>query len=190
MADNGEIQKKTGTPIPRGVGFIIRVGWSAKAYRVSHAVHRRYRMYSALLFILAVLVGVGVSMGAEYLLFEYVVPLVNKVHTVIKDHPQIFRLMIYLSTLVLGGLIYLHLRGKVGAKLVGDAVALDEGSSFKEQRRRSALARKRAWILVVLLLAVVLFAPLGLKLPLQTFLAIIPAYFLAEGIYFKFNKST
>ncbi len=178
-----------GTPITKGVGFIIRVGWEAKAYRVSHAVYRRYRIYSALLFMLAIIVGVIVSYGAEFVLFEYIVPLVNKINTIIKDHPQIFRLMVYLSTLVLGGLIYLHLRGKVGAKLVADSAPLDEGASFMEQRRRSALVRKRAWTLVVLLLAVILFAPIDMSLSLQAFLAIIPAYLLAEGIYFKVTKS-
>ncbi len=186
--DSAEIRKTAGTPITKGVGFVIRVGWRAKAYRVSHAVYRRYRMYSALLLIVAILVGVGVAMGTSAVFFQLMVPLINKVNTIFRDHPQIFELLIYLSTLVLGGAIYLHIRGKIGAKLVGEAIALDQGSGFIEQRRRGALSRKRMWTLVVLLLGATLFAPLGLSLSLQAFLALIPAYLLAEGIYFKVVK--
>jgi len=174
-----------GTPITKGVGFVIRVGWAAKAYRVSYAVHRKYRMYSSLLLILAIIVGVMVAMGASAVFFQLMVPLINKVNTIFKDHPQLFELLIYLSTLVLGGLIYLHILGKVGAKLVKDAVALDEGGGFMEQRRRGALKRKRAWTLLVVLLAIVLFVPMGMSLSLQAFLTLVPAYFLVEGIYFK-----
>ena len=190
--DSQETQKTAGTSInqatgiTKGVGFVIRVGRQAKAYRVSHAVYSRYRLYKFLLFLLAIVVGVAVSYAGSYVFFGFVSPLAGKVTSILKNHPQVFQLLIYLSALFFSGLVYWNLRAKLGEKLAKDAVALDEGSDLIEQRRRSAMVRKRERLLLLLLLGAILFVPQDLSLSLQAFLALIPLYFLAEGVYFQF----
>lgn len=178
-------QQMKGTPITRGGGRLIRVGWRSVGYSVDDATKSQYQLFSALLFMLAVAVGVGTAWGASFVFFTYAVPLTMKVTPIFRDYPQIFLLLIYLSTLFFGGLIYWHLRAKIGESLVKDATKLHDGYDLLEQRRRGSLKRKRQRIPLLLIIAALVFAPHGLSSSLTTFLILIPLYFLVEGIVFQ-----
>lgn len=177
-----------GTPITRGGGRFIRVGWCAVGYSVDQATQSRYRALRVGLFVVAVALGVLVVQGTSYVFFTYASPLAAKFVPAFKNYPQLFQLLIYLSTLLLGGLIFWHLRAKAGERLVRGQAPVHQGYGLLEQRRRGSLQRKRERIPLVVFMAVVLFAPLGLTSSLKVFLTLIPAYFLAEGIYFQFQQ--
>ncbi len=178
-------QQMRGTPITRGGGRLVRVGWRSVGYSVDDATKGRYRIFSMLLFLLAVSVGVATAWGASFIFFTYAVPLATKVTPIFRDYPQIFLLLIYLSTLFFGGLIFWHLRAKMGESLVKGGTKLHDGFELLEQRRRSSLKRKRQRIPLLLIIAGLAFAPHGLSSSLTTFLILIPLYFLVEGIVFQ-----
>lgn len=173
----------TGTPITRGGGHFIRVGWRAKGYSVDSATAGKYRTYKILLFILAVAVGVGVSWGASFIFYTFVAPLAAKVTNLVKFYPQIWRFLIYGSTVFFGGIIYWHLRAKMGEALVKGKEAVDNGANLLAQRRRTAFVRKRERIpMVMAIFAVNFFAAEG-QFALRMLATLIIAYFLIEGIY-------
>lgn len=174
-----------GTPITRGGGKLIRVGWRGVGYSVDRSIQTKYRIWKAVLFVLAIAVGVATVWGAGFVFFELVAPIASQYLPIIKNSPQLFWLLIYGSTLVFGGLIYWHIRAKVGEGLVRGKTPLDEGRSVLEQRQRRSFKRKRERILLLVGIAAVIFAPLGLKLGMQLFLIGIMAFLLVEGIYFQ-----
>lgn len=178
--------KVRGTPITRSGVRLIRVGWRAVGYSVESSVGSRYRLYSILLLVLAALVGIGVVYGASYLFFGFVSPLASQVLPMIKDYPGIFEMLIYFSTLVIGGAIYWHIRGKLGESMVRGRTPVHAGYSLFEQRRRGSLRRKRLQIPLLAVIAIVIFVPLGLSYALKMFLVLLGAFFLLEGIYFQF----
>lgn len=174
-----------GTPITRGGGHLIRVGWRAVGYSVDDATESSYRLYSILLFVLAVAVGIAVVYAAEFVFFTYAVPLASKVTPIFRDYPEAFRLLICLSTLGCGGLVFWHLRAKMGESLVKGATKLHDGFSLVEQRRRASLKRKRERIPLIVVILLVVFVPHGMSSSLQAFLTLIPLYLLVEGIVFQ-----
>lgn len=174
-----------GTPITRGGGHLIRVGWRAVGYSVDDATESSYRLYSILLFVLAVAVGVAVVYAAEFVFFTYAVPLASKVTPIFRDYPEAFRLLIYMSTLGFGGLIFWHLRVKMGESLVRGATKLHDGYSLLEQRRRASLKRKRERIPLIVGILLVVFVPHDMSSSLQAFLILILLYLLVEGIVFQ-----
>lgn len=175
-----------GTPITRSGGYLIRVGWKAVGYSVERAVDNRYRMVRVILFVAALVIGIGVAVGANYVLFNVAMPLILKVFPDAKNYPELWKLLIYLSTLFFGGLIYWHIRAKAGEAMVKGAVPVHAGFGLVDQRRRAAKARKREITLLLIVLVLVLVAPLGLGFGLKIFLALVAGYFLVEGLYFKF----
>ena len=175
----------TGTPITRGGGKLIRVGWRGVGYSVDRSIQAKYRVWKAVLLLLALAAGVGTAYGAGYVLFNFAAPLIAKVAPFIKNYPQVWWLLIYGSTLVFGGLIYWHIRAKVGEGLVKGQSPLDEGRSVLEQRQRRSLKRKRERFLLLAGLAIVWFAPLDLETSMQLFLTGMMAFLLVEGIYFQ-----
>lgn len=177
-----------GTPITRGGGRFIRVGWRAVGYSVDDATEQRYRLYGLLLFVLAVAVGVATAYGVGFVFFHYVAPLASRVVPAINYYPEFIRLAIYLATLGLGGVIFWHIRAKIGERLVAGSTRLHDGFSLLEQRRRGCLQRKRQRIPMVLVIAAIAFVPLGLSQSLQAFLILVPLYFLLEGIVFQLWK--
>ena len=178
----------TGSLIKRGGGHLIRVGWRAAGYSVDASIATRYKLYTALLFLLALAVGVATVYGASFVFYSFAVPLASKVTPFFKNYPDLFQLLIYGSTLVFGGLIYWHIRALVGMRLVNGAPKLHDGFSLLEQRRRGSARRKRVRIPLLVLILALGFAPLGLERSLQVFLVLIPLFFLLEGIVFQLWK--
>ncbi len=177
----------TGTPITRSGGYLIRVGWRSIGYSVDRDTENRYRRTRAILFILAIVVGVAVAMGGEYIFFTFVSPLASEYLPWITKTPELWRLMIYSLTLVVGGLVYVQIIGAVGKSMVKGRDPFDNGYDLKEQRRRASFKKKRVLIPLVLVLGVVGFAPLSLAFSVQLLLCAVLGYFLAEGLYFKFS---
>jgi len=178
-----------GTPITRGGGYLIRVGWDAVGYSVERGVESRYRNIRAVLFFLALFVGIGVAVGAEYIFFQYAAPFAKQYVPAFVQYPEVFRLLIYSSTLFFGWLVYWQIRARVGQKMVQGNTALDEGYSFMEQRRRGCCKRKRTLGPLIVILLLILFVPHVWGLGLQLFLIMVVGFFLMEGLYFKFISS-
>ena len=174
-----------GTPITRGGGKLIRVGWRGVGYSVDRSVQTRFRIWKAVLLVLALAVGVGTAYGAGFVFFTSVAPQAVKVLPFIKNFPQLWWLLIYGSTLVFGGLIYWHIRAKVGESLVKGQTPLDKGRSVLEQRARRSIKRKRERFMLLVGIAVLVFAPLGLSFAMKLFLIGIMGFLLVEGIYFQ-----
>lgn len=180
----------TGTPITRSGGYLIRVGWRSIGYSVDRDTESRYRRTRAILFILALAVGVAVAMGGEYIFFTFVSPLASGYLPWINKTPELWRLMIYGLTLVVGGLVYALIMGAVGKSMVKGRDPFDNGYDLKEQRRRASFKKKRVLIPLVVGLGVVGFAPLMLAFSVQILLIGVFGYFLAEGLYFKYSGTS
>ncbi|WP_262694091.1 hypothetical protein [Kordiimonas aquimaris] len=174
-----------GTPITRGGGKLIRVGWRGVGYSVDRSIQTKYRIWKAVLLLLALAVGVGTALGAGFVFFNFAAPLIAKIAPFISNYPQVWWLLIYGSTLVFGGLIYWHIRAKVGEGLVRGQTPLDEGRSVLEQRQRRSLKRKRERFLLLVGLALVWFVPIEIVFSMQLFLSGIMVFLLVEGIYFQ-----
>ncbi len=182
-----ELEMK-GTPITRGGGRFIRVGWRAAGYSVDEATKTKYRIWRVVLFLLAVAAGVAVVEGASYVFFTFALPLAVKVFPFLKNYPQIYMLLIYLSTLFFGGLVFWHIKARVGESLVKGQNPVHPGFSLLEQRQRACMRRKRERIPLLIAVGVLVFAPLGLTTSLQLFLVLIPLFFLLEGVFFQFRE--
>jgi len=175
-----------GTPISRGGGYLIRVGWRAAGYSVDRKTEKRYWLIKGALLVLAILVGIAAVLAAKFVLFEIVAPIVSGHTSLIKNYPGIWQLMIYLLTTVCGGLIYLQIIAVIGRRMVRGFAARDEGMPFLEQRRLAAVFRKRDIFLILIPLAVIWFVPIGFTMVLKVFLSLLIGARLAESVYFRF----
>lgn len=184
-ADQPEMR---GTPITRSGGFAIRVGWGAKAYSVDRATEGRYRRAKFLLLLVAIAIGVAVSLLGEFLLFDVVGPLVRGYTDLIAYYPEIWLFVIYGLTFVFGVAIYWQIVSMVGHGMVKRQKPLDEGYSLFAQRQRLAKKRKRDILMLLVILAAITFAPLEMGLGLQMFLYGLFGFLLAEGLFFRFVK--
>jgi len=174
-----------GTPITRGGGYLIRVGWRAVGYSVDKATESRYRMMKAVLLLIAILVGIGAVFLAEYVLFDIVDPIIEGRTKLIRSHPELWRLLIYVLTVFFGGLIYLQITASVGNHMVKGASKRDDGLSFIEQRRRIAFSRKREFLVGILAVAAIWLAPVDFNMALKATVSLLIAARLFEGLYLK-----
>jgi predicted lysophospholipase L1 biosynthesis ABC-type transport system permease subunit len=174
-----------GTPITRSGGFFIRVGWKAVGYSVERSTYLRYRMVRSILFLLALAIGISVVIGANYVFFNLAMPLIHKVLPDAGNYPEFWKLLINLSTLFFGGLIYWHIRAKVGEAMLKGVTPVHAGFGLVEQRSRAAKKRKREITFLLIILVLIFTVPVGMDFSLKIFFAIITGYFLAEGLYFK-----
>ena len=94
--DEEEAEKPVmrGTPITRAGGRFIRVGWRAEGYSVSSGAKTTYQVYTILLFLLAIAVGITVAYWAEFVFFNFASPLIAKVWPDVKNYPSLFQLLI------------------------------------------------------------------------------------------------
>ncbi len=174
-----------GTPITRNVGGVIRVGWRAFGYSVDRKVANKYRTVRAFLFILALVVGVAVAAGVDYVFYAFFASHVAKFVPIVRDSPEIVRLCIYGLTLVLGALIYLQIIAAVGRGMVKGIEPFDEGYGLYEQRQRSAMKRGIHILGLIAVLLVLVFAPIEMSLSVQILSFGVVIGLLLEGLYFR-----
>lgn len=175
----------TGTPITRSGGYLIRIGWRAVGYSVDRDTESRYRTARAILFMLALVVGVGTAMAVEYVFFTLISPKAVEYLPWIRNSPELWRLVIYGLTLVCGGFIYLLVLASVGKGMVKGRQPFDEGYSLLEQRRRGSFKKKRILIPLFLLLVGIFFAPQPVELSHKLMVALVFGTLFVEGVYFS-----
>lgn len=185
MDEDDEKPVMKGTPITRGGGHFIRVGWWAKGYSVSSDVAGKYKLYSSLLLILALIGGFGGGYGVCYVYFEFAEPLVYKVIPTIRYYPTVVEFLIFLTSLVVSFGLYWHVRAKVGEQLVAGANKLHDGYNPIDQRRRASLKRKRGFLLHILLLVGIVVAPIEIRESIRWLVMLIPIYFLGESLVLR-----
>jgi hypothetical protein len=179
------MEQMQGTPITRSGGYLIRVGWRAAGYSVDSATETRYQTVKILFGVLAILAGLATVYGVEYLLFDILDPLVGERTRLIREHPGLWRLMIYMATLLFGVLIYLQLLVMVGNHLVKGHEKRDDGFSFLAQRRRAAFSKKREYLAAIIGLVVIWALPMVFNQPLQLVLTLILLVRIGEGLLIK-----
>lgn len=177
-----------GTPITRSGGYLIRVGWGAIGYSVDRDTESHFRRAKMFLLMLAIAIGVAVAMAVEYTFFAFIARKASEFIPAIKLYPELWRLLIYLATLMVGGLIYLQVVASVGKGMVKGRQPFDKGCSLFEQRQRTAYVRRRVLIPMAVALGVVMFVPLGLSFSLKLFLSFVLGGFMLEGLYFRYVR--
>lgn len=182
MDEDDEQPVMKGTPITRGGGHFIRIGWRAEGYSVSNAVAGKYQLYTWLLLLTAVIGGFGGGYGVCYVYFQFAEPLVFKVIPIVRYYPMVVEFLIFLTSLLVSFGLYWHVRAKLGHSLVKGATKLHNGYDPVDQRRRASLKRKRAFLFHILLLAGIAFAPIEIRDSLRWLLMVIPVYFIGESI--------
>jgi len=174
-----------GTPITRSGGYSIRVGWRAAAYNVDRATEKRYWLMKRLLLLLAIILGIVVAYAAEHTLFEIISPFVAERTGLIRNYPGLWQFLIYLLTLVCGGLIYLQIISLLGYRMVRGAEQRDQGFSMLEQRRRAAQVRKRDILFYAVMLVLIWVVPVSFGGAVKALLSLLIAGRAAEIIYFR-----
>lgn len=186
MDEEDENPVMKGTPITRGGGHLIRVGWWAKGYSVSSSTAGKYKLYSWLLLLAALIGGFGGGYGVCYIYFEFAEPLAYRVIPSMRYYPMVVEFLIFLTALLVSFGLYWHTRVKVGEALVKGATKLHDGYDPIDQRRRGSLKRKRAYLFHILLLIGVATAPIEIRDSLRWLVMLIPIYFLGESIVLRF----
>lgn len=174
-----------GTPITRSGGYSIRVGWRAAAYNVDRATEKRYWLMKRLLLLLAIILGIVAAHAAEHTLFEIISPLVAERTGLIRNYPGLWQFLIYLLTLVCGGLIYLQTISLIGYHMARGAEQRDQGFSLLEQRRRAAQVRKRDILFYAVMLVLIWVVPVSFGGAVKALLSLLIAGRAAEITYFR-----
>ncbi|MBL4787806.1 MAG: hypothetical protein JKY60_01710 [Kordiimonadaceae bacterium] len=179
------MEKSQGTPITRGGGYFIRIGWRAVGYSVDRAKQTQYRALRVLLFIFAVVTAWFVVPFASELYFTTIAPMASSFVPLLFDYPALVALLIYLLTLFFGGLVYLIIVAAVGKAMVRKLSAVDNGFGPVERLRRAAMTRRRSLFLLVAVLAAaaLLLEPLSSE---QLFLMILLGFKFTEGLFFRY----
>lgn len=186
MDDDDEMPVMKGTPITRGGGHFIRVGWRAKGYSVNSATAGKYKLYSWLLLLTAIIGGFGGGFAVCFVYFEYAEPLAYRVFPTVRYYPMVMEFLIFLTSLLVSFGLYWQVRAKVGEAMVEGATKLHDGYNPIDQRRRGSLKRKRAYLFHILLLIGVAVAPIEIRDSLRWLVMLVPIYFLGESIVLRF----
>lgn len=195
MSDDVDEPVMRGTPITRGGGRLIRVGWRAEGYSVSTATEKAYLVYTILLLAIAIPLGVTVAYSVHVLYAGFAAPQLAKVVPEINNFPNLIQLMIYYATLFCGGVIFWHIRAMVGSVLVRGSTKLHDGYGIVEQRRRASVKRKRVYLLLIFLVMAAWFLPaledyIPIRIDEAVHLFLTSLLFLPvlEGVVFKVWK--
>ena len=178
-----------GTPITRGGGYLIRVGWRVVGYSVDKATDSMYRRVRAVLRVLAILVAVIVANVVIYVFFTFIAPLAVKVGIHVNYHPEIWKFVIYWLTLVVGTVSYMQIMAMVGKNMVAGQTPFDKGYSFGqrlEKRRQHAgtsLFRLIAGFAGIAVTVYFIMPVTGLSLGLFIISLLILA--IGEGLFFR-----
>ena|GEM_PF-3623133 len=179
------MEKPQGTPITRGGGHFVRIGWRAAGYSVGKGIQTQYHAVRVLLFIMAVATAWFAIPFASETYFTLIAPQAGRFLPFLFDYPELVSLLIYLLTFFFGGLIYLLLVALVGKAMVRKLSPVDGGFGLVERLRRGAMSK---WLSLLFLVAVMVTAAVMLE-PLsseQLFLMILLGYKLVEGLFFRY----
>jgi len=139
-------------PGPPKIDAVIRAGRSAKAYRVSLNVEKRYLRGMRLYGVLPLLLGILAAFAVHQVFFTFVLPPLTSWIRGLGNYPNFYLAAIYglgIPIFLIGGQLLAY---RFSEKLVAGLTPLDEGLSLLQQR--AAVVRNRGKRYLIGLIAI------------------------------------
>lgn len=140
-------------PGPPKVDAVIRAGRSAKAYRVSLNVEKRYKRGMRLYWVLSLLLGILAAFAVHQVFFTFILPPLTSWIRGLGNYPNFYLAAIYglgIPIFLIGGQLMAY---RFSDKLVASLAPLDDGLSLLQQRADVVRNKGKRYIIGLIVLA-------------------------------------